>query len=240
MMLALSPKTSTDVARDIEANGFSFCNARTTSWSGGEADWVEFAATWADLVEDRYTPQPYVYRSRRFGEFQLDALTNEATLLPKRTFDQRSEAAQRLYGNLVRQFAPLAGPFVADQLRRIIANDLLCFRADNRTESHWIVGVHQLRVIGRFDAPGIPTPEGIHSDGYRFVATHLMNFSNGTGGTSTVFAGDGSALASAQLLTPWDSLFLDDRRVQHFVSPVSAEVGIVVRDVLVIGYELTS
>ncbi len=90
----------------------------------------------------------------------------------------------------------------------------------------------------RRDAPGEPTPEGIHRDGVDFVLVLLVNRDNIASGVTTVYDLAGSPLGAFTLTDPFDATLVDDNRVAHGVTPVApldpARPGC--RDVLVVTF----
>jgi hypothetical protein len=100
----------------------------------------------------------------------------------------------------------------------------------------WRVEVHQFRIEARVEAPGQPTPEGVHRDGVDFVLVLLVNRENLVSGVTTVYDLDGSSLGAFTLTDPFDATLVDDNRVAHGVTPVApldpARPGF--RDVLVV------
>src|SRR5688572_15780703 len=100
--------------------------------------------------------------------------------------------------------------------------------------SGWHVEVHQFRIEARAGEPGEPTPEGVHRDGVDYVLVLLIDRRNMARGTTTIHAADGRQLGSFTLTQALDAALLDDARVFHGVTPVSAldAAGAAHRDVL--------
>ena len=75
------------------------------------------------------------------------------------------------------------------------------------------------------------------SDGADFVSLHLINLSGApVGGVTEVHTPDGELLLSTRLTSRLDSLFLNDRRLLHDITPIAAVVGTAHYDVLLIAY----
>jgi hypothetical protein len=84
----------------------------------------------------------------------------------------------------------------------------------------WHLEVHQFRIEAASDAPGEPTPEGVHRDGVDYVLVLMVDRHNIASGTTTIHAPDGAVLGSFTLTQPQDAALLDDARVYHGVTPV--------------------
>jgi hypothetical protein len=199
------------------------------------ADWGKFLATWDDLPRDEYVKAPHPGRFRRYGTFAFDRLTEKLEPLPAAPFFQ-STKLNSYAGGIHRKFAPLAeGTSENSVLRATLYAGLAAFVAPD-DERGWEIGVHQIRVIGRSDQPGSPTPEGVHKDGFDFVGMHIVNRRNVTGG-ETILRVDKQE-SRILLVEPLEAVFIDDRRCLHGATPISptdpAEQA--VRDTLIVTY----
>ncbi|MGH8106424.1 MAG: 2OG-Fe dioxygenase family protein, partial [Arenimonas sp.] len=88
------------------------------------------------------------------------------------------------------------------------------------TVQRWKVEVHQFRIEASVDAPGLPTPEGMHRDGVDYVLVLLVKRSNIASGTTMIGSLDGSLSSSFTLIEPFDAALVDDARACHGVTPV--------------------
>jgi hypothetical protein len=84
----------------------------------------------------------------------------------------------------------------------------------------WAVEVHQFRIEARADAPGRPTPEGMHRDGVDHVLVLMIRRVNIASGTTTIRSSEDRLLDSFTLTDPLDAAILDDRKVYHGVTTV--------------------
>jgi hypothetical protein len=103
----------------------------------------------------------------------------------------------------------------------------------------WLVLVHQVRITAEAKAFAAPAPEGIHRDGHKFLALHLIARINIGGGESAVYDGSGRMLHQCVLEDPLDTLYLHDECVMHGVTPISSFDGqhAAVRDMLIIDFD---
>jgi hypothetical protein len=204
---------------------------------GSLADWPAFAASWNDLAIDPYLAEGRRFRRRRFAVYAADA----AGLIVRQAHQPHVQAPEynRLFGGIERRFEPItpdvgSGPTLQTILR-------FCWRtfgelAPRRTR--WRIEVHQFRIEARAEAPGQPTPEGVHRDGVDFVLVMLVNRDNIVSGITTVYDLGGTPLGDFTLTAPFDATLIDDARVAHGVTAVApldpARVGY--RDVLVVTF----
>lgn len=94
------------------------------------------------------------------------------------------------------------------------------------------LGLHTIRT----SAPGMPTPEGVHRDGYAFVHTTIIDRQGIEGGSSRVHTGKYDEPLLDVPMIPGDSLIINDEAVMHSVSNITVVPGREVghRDVIVI------
>jgi hypothetical protein len=229
------------VERELVECGYAFVHASVIRAAleaiGPLADWQAFAASWNDLHVDEYLAEGRRYRRRRFAVYGIDG-ERVVERKPHQPHYQHPDY-NALFGGIERWFPPVAteiggGPTMLAILRFC---DRL-FRACWPSARAWHVEVHQFRIEARADAPGHPTPEGVHRDGVDFVLVLLVSRFNIVSGTTTVYTLAGDPLGSFTLTNPLDAALVDDNRVAHGVTPVApldpARPGY--RDVLVVTF----
>ncbi len=205
--------------------------------SDGLPDWNEFAASWDDLQLDTYLPDGHRYRRRRHAILSASAGSETCRLEPHGPHYQSLDY-NPLVGGIRRWFEPIRAEIVTGQtMRQVFA---FCCRLFGtlRPGTDWHVECHQFRIEARLDAPGSPTPEGVHRDGVDYVLVLLVRRSNIESGTTTVHDLSGKTLGSFTLTAPFDAALVDDARVKHGVTPVTAiDPGLPAsRDVLVVAF----
>jgi hypothetical protein len=123
-------------------------------------------------------------------------------------------------------------------LRELIKFDFCQFSPETAAiQKPWEVGIHEIRIIAKPNESGKPTPEGRHRDGYNFIAMHLMRRQNIVGGVTTLYQEGEKVLQAVTLLDPLDSVYVDDTRVMHDVTPISpANHRPGIRDMLIVTY----
>ncbi len=199
-----------------------------------EREVVEFISSWSALPRDPYIAAlATAGRQRRYG--RLAVLAESIEVLPAAPFLQSNEV-NRVFGGIERQFASLdpaiAASPVLSSLIRLVGQCLPV------PELSWPLdlGIHQIRVQTSADSDGLPTPEGIHRDGHRFVAQVFINRNAIEGGQSSFYEGD-VAVYQTYLTQPFECLLVDDRRLHHGVSAIRPQgVGQGWRDMLLLDF----
>ncbi|MDG4785114.1 2OG-Fe dioxygenase family protein [Micromonospora sp. WMMD1102] len=214
-------------------------------WSHGRlpvsanADWREFASAWDDLPIDPYVrPSHRTSRYRRLGRL-LARGDGSVERLPTGAFVQGRDV-NRVYGGQVRVFEPLLGKTHDNAtFQATIAHDLDLVRQVEEKETEWVITVHAIRVIATGDAASAPAPEGRHSDGHDYVIMHLVGRENCLGGLSRLFRkGEDVPLFEHTLLAPMETLVLNDRTMEHEVTPiVPGGSSTAIRDMMIVDFE---
>jgi hypothetical protein len=244
----LAPKKSEitikqDVLTSIVKCGYALVSADEFAISSNiEKSWNLLQEDWDVLPPDNYLRGGKQYRFRRYGRLSYLPSSDGVLPLSHATFVQ-SEKMNKLYGGLQRKFAEIRTETYRNFfLHELIKSNVSHFPInDIMTTHHWEIGVHQIRIVATINEPGEPTPEGVHRDGHNFVAMHLIRRQNGSGGLSTIYDNDKIPLQVVMLVTPLDSIFVEDGRVMHDVTTFHPQNkqrrGI--RDMLVITYDYT-
>jgi len=227
--------------RRLAESGFAFVHASAMraalEAAGPLTDWPAFAASWDDLEVDRYLADHERYRRRRFAVYAIDP--DGAIQRQPHQPHYQHENYNRLFGGVERWFAPIDSAIGESQtMRTVLAFCDRLFRALAPSVAAWHVEAHQFRIEARAEAPGQPTPEGVHRDGVDFVLVLLVDRDNIVSGTTTVYDLAGRPLGEFTLTAPLDAALVDDNRVAHGVTPVApcdpARPGH--RDVLVVTF----
>ena len=226
----------------VDRDGFAFVAAADTRLllddCGELSDWARFAESWNDLHLDTYLPDGHRYRHRRHATLSARAGETKATLEPHQPHYQSVEY-NPLVGGIERWFEPIHAEVLSSvTMQSILA---LCCRLFGalRPNMDWKIECHQFRIAARSDAPGQPTPEGVHRDGVDYALVLLVNRTNIKSGTTTVHDLDGHTLGSFTLTAPLDTAIVDDARVKHGVTAVEPiDPGrAAYRDVLVVTFQ---
>jgi len=209
----------------IARTGFAFVPATVMRPLLGPAgvlsDWEAFVASWDDLQLDTYLPDGHRYRRRRHATLSARAGDTAPRVELHRPHYQSLDY-NPLVGGIERWFEPIRPQIIAGPtMQHVIAFGCRLFSA-LRPDTDWHIECHQFRIEARRDAPGLPTPEGVHRDGVDYVLVLLVRRTNIESGTTTVHDLDGRLLGSFTLAEPCDAALVDDARVKHGVTPVTA------------------
>ncbi|APR80818.1 Hypothetical protein A7982_06165 [Minicystis rosea] len=182
-----------------------------------EEAWTELAAMWDDLPADAYMKAPHPGRFRRYGRFSYSRSDDRLVSLAQAPFSQGLDI-NAYAGGIPRDFAPLTEATIGNPLFEATLRAGIAAFIDVEDARPWEIGVHQIRVVALADQPGAPTPEGLHRDGYDFVAVHLIGRKNIAGG-ETLLLVDGVERCSL-MSEPLETMFIDDVRCMHGASPI--------------------
>ena len=221
----LSDVESVRCAGIVRAQGFCFVQANAMRSAlesvGGLADWAAFAASWDALAPDSYLEKTGRFRRRRHAVFSADArgqITRQA-----HQPHYQSVTYNPLQGDLQRWFEPVRDEIASGSCLQTILRYAVGFFGPLSPEvERWRIEVHQFRIEARADAAGEPTPEGVHRDGVDYVLVLMVDRRNIASGTTTIHSPDGTELGSFTLTEALDAALVDDARVFHGVTPVTA------------------
>ncbi|MFZ9035801.1 MAG: 2OG-Fe dioxygenase family protein [Francisellaceae bacterium] len=106
-------------------------------------------------------------------------------------------------------------------------------------EADYKFGIHQIRIITTDEIMGKPAPEGIHQDGFDYVAVGCVAVHNITGGNSILVKNtQRDELCFDEILRPEEVVIFDDRHFAHYASPIVPKLpGRGARDVFVVTFE---
>jgi len=182
---------------------------------GDLSDWAAFADSWNDLGMDTYMADHGRYRRRRHAVFTATEQTIER--LPHQAHFQTLDY-NVLNGGIERWFEPIVDAQANSRSLKTILS--LCRDLFSGLAPHvrqWKIEVHQFRIEASVDAPGLPTPEGMHRDGVDYVLVLLIKRSNIASGTTVIGSLDASLSSSFTFIVAFDAALVDDARVYHRV-----------------------
>lgn len=200
--------------------------------------WATFVDSWNDLPPDQHMADGGRYRRRRFACFTT---TGRDMVREQHQAHFQHIVYNQLNGGVQRWFAPVTDALGVHPVTTWLVTlgaHVFSRAACRATPPTWRVEMHQFRIEARSDLVGMPTPEGMHRDGVDWVLVTLVSRANVEGGVTALESAEGTSLGSFTLSDPLDTVFLDDRRVTHGVTPILALVPSkeAHRDVLVLTY----
>jgi len=231
------PTASGRYARHADAvlrSGFATLTADDFGGLASDPELAACHARWGDLPVDEEMPPGATYRRRRFGRLRLAVTDSGMTVqaLPHSSFTQDA-AINAMHQGRARMFAPIPHEvLLGPAMRALVALDAAIVSAVTGNRN-WLVNLHMIRVVAHSGLDGQPTPEGRHRDGHLFVGMHLLGRNGCAGGESVVYRDDAPVM-KLTLQNSLDSLIVDDHRVTHEVTPVTAVAGEGIRDMLLV------
>src|SRR5512146_1605889 len=160
-----------DTTAALVRDGFAFTPAARMraqlERAGPLSDWRPFTDSWNRLGLDQFMADQGRYRRRRHAVFS--AVPGEGFVRAPHQPHYQSLDYNPLNGGIERWFEPIEGVVASGpSLRTVLTQARAQFEALAGAQ-RWRVEVHQFRIEARADAPGQPTPEGMHRDGVDYV-----------------------------------------------------------------------
>lgn len=230
------------IKHEIVQTGYSF--KRRNFFKLGESGCQHFSALaecWNHLgVDPYYGSKGKSCRIRKYSDFCFTPSNGELQRCDHVPYFQSKEM-NHYVGGKVRHFSDVDETVYENpSFQELVQRDFKSFPIESKyLNEKWICQIHMIRIVVGANEETPVTPEGIHSDGYPFAGVHLIGKSaHLTGGESTVYTYDEKPIISATFDEPLDSLFLEDRKMKHYVSPISAKNHEGHRDILAISFSL--
>ncbi len=230
------------VKREIIETGYSLKKGDFFKLNkDGLASFAALADCWNHLGPDPYYKgKEGCYRVRKYSDFFFDPKNGSLQRCNHVPYFQ-SLKMNSYVGGKKRDFEDVdavvySNPFFID----LVAKDFLSLPIEEKyLNEKWICQIHMIRIVVGADLETPVTPEGIHSDGYPFAGVHFIGKTdNLLGGESSVYTYEEKPLVSATFSTPLDALYLEDRKMKHYVSPIRAKGKQGHRDILAISFSL--
>ena len=228
---------------DIRRDGYAFLPGAKIM-AGLQAqdmgdDWETFAASWDDLGLDRYMADGGRYRRRRFAAFRAGP---EGCTRKSHQPHYQSRDYNVLNGDVERWFEPVLDRIGEHHFTRDLIG--ICAWVFDQVapvsvrSSPWHAEMHQFRIEAGDAEAGRPTPEGMHRDGVDWVCVVLVKRHNIKSGVTEIYDNVSQSQNAFTLTDPLDTVFLDDERVRHGVTPIepSRPSTTGYRDVLVLTF----
>ena len=150
--------------------------------------------TFDKLALDPYVRSPKAFRYRAFA--QGKAVGSNIEWNTSRSFFQ--ETWNNPYaGGMRREFAPIESDVLAFLATAVIPELMIATGEDDAS-----IGVHQIRIVADDEQPGLPAPEGVHQDGFDYIAVIVVRRQNVSGGVSLVLDVTGERILTEQQLEP--------------------------------------
>ncbi|KAB8124413.1 hypothetical protein D3W54_09685 [Komagataeibacter medellinensis] len=208
----------------LRTNGFVFVPAGDMEQllaQYGLCGWASFAASWNRLGLDRYMADGGRYRRRRHATFAIDT---GGIQRKKHQPHYQSRDYNELNGGIERWFRAMEPEMGTHPALLAILRLMHRIVTDMSDPAHvpdvWHTEVHQFRIEALDNAPGQPTPEGLHRDGVDWVMVVMIRRENVMSGETTIHDLQRSPVGGFMLDQPLDTAVVNDNRVYHGVTAV--------------------
>jgi hypothetical protein len=186
---------------------------------------LEELLTYGKMLEtDKYLKHGACFRFRANCDYLYWDRCKEVMFrdLPNVPFCQSAEINPYL-GGVARLYPKYPDYIVANKIIKICVREvfgMLQLEAIDRFRP-WHVGTEIVRIDATSSVHGLPTPEGIHRDGDRFLAIMLLSRENVSGGESIIYDNSKIEMSRFTLRHPLDGVVFDDANTFHSVTPIS-------------------
>ena len=158
-----------------------------------------------------------IKRGRGFSLLKVDDL-DKLEIIGDLNFYQ-SESYNNYNGNVLRKYSNLSYDILDDELFKYLVQT---FKEQVDKVSPVVtkyIQVHQIRVYANNLSTNL-VPEGIHQDGFNFIAISCINRKNIRGGLNNVYNTDKTIKCYSTTLNEGEILILNDRKMFHDVTNI--------------------
>jgi hypothetical protein len=128
-------------------------------------------------------------------------------------------------GGLPREYAPLPVAIAASiGVRKMIAQHLHALPL-SKVGTKYLVNVHLIRFTATPGRPCDTSPPGLHKDGEKYIATHLIGRCGAYGGEVIITDNDMHEMDRFTMRECGECYVFDDDRIWHMLTPVSVLEG---------------
>ncbi len=183
-----------------------------------------------DLVERGFTRQPL--RVDVEVARTLEALSHAAWSIPRdKYYDGGStpyvqlEKYNTTLGGQPREYAPLPHAIAgAAGVHKMIAYHLR-YLPLSAVGTRYLVNMHVIRFTATPGRPCDTSPPGLHKDGEKYIATHLLGRCGAQGGEVIITDNDKHEMDRFTMREPGECYVFDDDRIWHMLTPVAVLDG---------------
>ncbi|KGQ45087.1 2OG-Fe dioxygenase family protein [Gallibacterium anatis] len=198
----------------------------------------DFLQSWFNLAIDKFMADGGTYRERTHAVFSSSVKKKLINKLPYQPHFQ-TKYYNSLNGDVPRYFEEIPENVLNNKVFSALLKmaHLLFSGIDYK---NYYIEAHQFRINAKVGIEGLPTPEGVHRDGVRFVMMVMVSRENIQGGITTIYDLNKKELSQFTLKNILDIAIVDDQKVFHGVSPIykeNLEKNYAYRDVLVITFK---
>ena len=181
-------------------------------------------AAWS-LPRDQYYEGGY--RCRSLNRFKAEIVTGGVRVWPRDNSEPYVQLAKynTTLGGRPREYAPIPME-IADTtgVRRIISHHLMYLPLSKLGETY-SVNMHVLRFAATPSRPCDTSPPGLHKDGEKYLATHLLARCGAQGGEVIITDNDKHEMDRFTMRELGECYVFDDDRIWHMLTPVATLEG---------------
>jgi hypothetical protein len=128
-------------------------------------------------------------------------------------------------GGQPREYAPLAQAIAGSVgMRKMIAYQLRSLPL-SVVGTRYLVNMHLIRFTATPGRPCDTSPPGLHKDGEKYIATHLLGRCGGVGGEVVITDNDKREIDRFTMRETGECYIFDDERIWHMLTPVAVLEG---------------
>lgn len=128
-------------------------------------------------------------------------------------------------GGLPREYAPLPQSIAGTAgVHKMIAYHLR-YLPLSAVGTRYLVNMHVVRFTGTPGRPCDTSPPGLHKDGEKYIATHLLGRCGAQGGEVVITDNDKHEMDRFTMRESGECYVFDDDRVWHMLTPVAVQDG---------------
>ena len=181
-------------------------------------------AAWS-IPKDKYYDGGNRFRSlNRVGAEIVDGGVKVWSSEENRPYVQ-SKKYNTTLGGQPREYAPLSPAIAASVgVRKMIAHHLH-YLPLSAVGTRYLVNVHLIRFTATPGRPCDTSPPGLHKDGEKYIATHLLGCCGARGGEVIITDNDKHEMERFTMRECGECYVFDDDRIWHMLTPVAVQEG---------------
>jgi hypothetical protein len=208
---------------DIIQRGFSRQPIRIDEDIARTLEELEHAA-WS-IPRDKYYDAGDRYRS--LNRLRAEAVEGGVQIWPieESTPYVQLKKYNTTIGDVPREYAPLPLALAGSVgVHKIIAYHL-AYLPLSHIGAKYLVNMHVIRFTARPNRPCDTSPPGLHKDGEKYIATHLLGRCGAQGGVVVITNNNKEEIDRFTMHEPGECYIFDDDRVWHMLTPLSVLEG---------------
>src|SRR5215471_8658795 len=181
-------------------------------------------AAWS-VPKDKYYDGGDRYRSlNRLGAEIVEGGVNIWPIEESRPYVQLRKYNTTL-GGQPREYAPLSQEIAGSAgVHKMIAYHLR-YLPLSEVGTRYLVNLHVIRFTATPDRPCDTSPPGLHKDGEKYIATHLLGRCGVMGGEVIITDNDKHEIDRFTMRESGECYIFDDERIWHMLTPVAVPEG---------------